>query len=260
MAFLQVNFFSSVLGKSTNMNVILPQTAAGHIGIDGDAGDTYPVLFLLHGMSDDYSAWMRYTSVERYAVERGLSVVMPDGALSFYTDMVHGRKYFEFITEELPAVCRDFFPRMSQRRDGRFIAGLSMGGYGALKASLTCPQTYGAAASLSGVVDIQEFCRMSHEGRRKILSEDFPDIDAVAGTDDDIFYLAERTAGRGEKPRIFLRCGTEDILIDMHRRASDHFLGLGYDIDSSERQGAHRWDFWDKNICDALDFLLAKPE
>ena len=139
MAFLNVYFFSEVLGKQVQMNVILPQRSRGQIGLDSisEKAETYPTLYLLHGMSDDHTIWERRTSIERYASEKGIAVVMPDGDLSWYTDMKHGQNYFTFMADELPAVCRDFFPKMSPRREDTFVAGLSMGGYGAFKLGST---------------------------------------------------------------------------------------------------------------------------
>ena len=93
MAFLNVYFFSEVLGKQVQMNVILPQRSRGQIGLDSisEKAETYPTLYLLHGMSDDHTIWERRTSIERYASEKGIAVVMPDGDLSWYTDMKHGQ-------------------------------------------------------------------------------------------------------------------------------------------------------------------------
>ena len=99
MAFLNVYFFSEVLGKQVQMNVILPQRSRGQIGLDsiGDKVETYPTLYLLHGMSDDHTIWERRTSIERYASEKGIAVVMPDGDLSWYTDMKHGQNYLSRV-------------------------------------------------------------------------------------------------------------------------------------------------------------------
>ncbi len=125
----------------------------------GDPQDNYQtpfrVLYLLHGYSDDQTAWQRWTSIERYAEGLNLAVVMPAAQNSFYTDMVHGGKFFTFLTEELPAVVHDLFPLSTERAD-TFVAGLSMGGYGAFKLALSRPDLYAAAASLSGALDICE--------------------------------------------------------------------------------------------------------
>ena len=176
MAFLQVNFFSSVLGMCTAMNVILPQTTGtrGLIGVDtADVDVTYPVLYLLHGMSDDHTIWSRRTSIERYADEHGIAVVMPTTELGWYTNMKHGRKWRTYIGEELPAVCHDFFPRISQKREDTYIAGLSMGGYGAYALAMTYPEQYNAAAGLSGAYMPLRFGRDTDpRGRRHRRPDD----------------------------------------------------------------------------------------
>src|SRR3954451_5213569 len=133
MALVRCDFFSDVLELSTSMTVILPQSTSAQIGMSGSAavGDP-PVLYLLHGLSDDDTSWLRRTSVERYAAALGLAVVMPQVHRSFYTDEAHGSRYWTFLSEELPALVSRFF-RVSQERRDTFVAGLSMGGYGALK-------------------------------------------------------------------------------------------------------------------------------
>ena len=111
------------------------------------------MLYLLHGLTDDHTGWQRYTSIERYADEAGLAVVMPAVHHSFYTDEVHGHAYWTYVSEELPALVHRLF-RVSDRPEDTFAAGLSMGGYGAVKLALSHPDRYAAAASLSGTLDI----------------------------------------------------------------------------------------------------------
>lgn len=255
MAFLQVEFFSEVLGKAMSMNVLLPQTTAGQIGVEGKNRDTtYPTLYLLHGMSDNHSAWMRYTSIERYAKERGLAVVMPNADLSFYTDMAHGGKYFKFISEELPAICRDFFPRMSDKREETFIGGLSMGGYGAMKVALSRPDVFSHAISLSGVMDVGRFAVDSW--RRDAMEANFGDVNAVSGSDVDLYVIANKLIESGaEKPRLFIWCGSEDFLYYAHEKAIVEFPKMGFDVTHSTSPGAHGWVWWDEHIKDALDWL-----
>jgi putative tributyrin esterase len=155
-----VNFFSEVLGLNSRMIVMLPQPGAGATG-----QPRHRVLYLLHGHSDDCTAWQRWTSIERYVEELNLAVIMPDAHLSFYTDMAHGGRYWTFISQELPALAQRIFPLSTDRAD-TFVAGLSMGGYGAFKLALAYPERFAAAASLSGALDI-----------RYIVAEDRPDRD-----------------------------------------------------------------------------------
>src|SRR5215213_10189016 len=130
MAHLRCDFFSDALGLSTSMTVILPQPTQNQIGMAGKAGEgPPPVLYLLHGLSDDDTIWLRRTSIERYVAPLGLAVVMPQVHRSFYLDEAIGNRYWTFLSEELPSVVGSFF-RVSQRREDTFVAGLSMGGYG----------------------------------------------------------------------------------------------------------------------------------
>ena len=259
MAFLNVYFFSEVLGKQVQMNVILPQRSRGQIGLDSisEKAETYPTLYLLHGMSDDHTIWERRTSIERYASEKGIAVVMPDGDLSWYTDMKHGQNYFTFMADELPAVCRDFFPKMSPRREDTFVAGLSMGGYGAFKLGLRCPETFSCAASLSGALDFGTFYDRTKPGFAELIAGDH-DTEFV-GSDNDLFAVAERLIKSGRPlPKLWQWCGTEDVLIGDNRRMRDHLLNLGYDLTYQESEGNHNWACWDKWIQAILEWLPIK--
>ena len=145
MALLHVNFFSDVLGMCAEMDVILPQQTSGQIGMEGRAADgKYKTMYLLHGLSDDQTTWQRRTSIERYVSGLGIAVVMPTTHLGFYTDTTYGVRYWTYVSQELPRICREFFPRMSEKREDTLAAGLSMGGYGAWKLALGAPETFGA--------------------------------------------------------------------------------------------------------------------
>ena len=133
MAWITLRYFSEVLGMQRELYAIVPQkNKAGEIGLSDNGNDLRgKCLYLLHGLSDDHTIWMRRTSIERYAEAYGLTVVMPNGDVSFYTDMKHGRKYYTHIAQEIPRIAQEFL-HVSGRREDSFIAGLSMGGYGAL--------------------------------------------------------------------------------------------------------------------------------
>ena len=136
------------------MTVLLPQQTATQIGMAGHhSAGSPPVLYLLHGLSDDDTIWLRRTSIERYVAPLGLAVVMPQVHRSYYTDEAYGGRYWTFLSEELPQLVDTFFRLSTDRRD-TFVAGLSMGGYGAIKWALRQPHRFAAAASLSGVLDV----------------------------------------------------------------------------------------------------------
>lgn len=256
MAFMQCDFFSETLGLSVSMNVIVPQKTRSQIGMEGKASaDRHPTLYLLHGLSDDHTIWMRRTSIERYAAEYGLAVVMPAVGRSFYTDAVQGAKYWTFVSEELPALARSFFP-LSDARDANFVAGLSMGGYGAMKLGLRRPDLFAAAASLSGALDVAELdadrVTLSQAEYRRI----FGSGEEVRGSDNDLFALAERLSrSSGPRPKLFQCCGTEDFLYSHNIRFRDHVRSLGLDLTYEEEPGGHEWGYWDMKIRRVLEWL-----
>lgn len=249
MALVRCDFFSDALGLSTSMQVVLPQPAASQIGMASSAGDAPPpVLYLLHGLSDDCTTWTRRTSVERYAAELGLAVVMPQVARSFYLDGVHTGAYGEFLAEELPAVVQRFF-RVSAAREDTFVAGLSMGGYGALLSGLRQPERFAAAASLSGALDIAELQREdSHDVFAHVL--DAP----AAGTSADLFTLVDRV-DPASAPALYVRCGTEDALVGSNRRFAERARERGFDVTDGFDPGDHEWGYWDRTIQDVLAWL-----
>ena len=257
MAFLQCSFHSDVLGRACSMNVILPQKVTTQIGMtsSGGANRRYPVLYLLHGLSDDHTIWSRRTSIERYAAEYELAVVMPDGERGFYTDLMQGPRYWTMLTEELPAIAASFFP-ISTRREDTFVAGLSMGGYGALKCALRLPERYAAAVALSSVADVRswlENCRMNREEATRI----FGTVKDLIPNRNDLFALAEETVKLATPPRLMMVCGTEDGLLDANRALRSHLESLHYPgFRYEEGPGAHSWGFWDHWIVEGLKFLM----
>ena len=108
-----------------------------------------PMVFL-HGAYGDYSDWARLTGIERYAQAHKIAVVMPSADNSFYQDMYRGGKYLTYFTRELPDYIARLFP-VSTKREDTFVAGLSMGGYGAVRVAFEMPERFGAAASLSAL-------------------------------------------------------------------------------------------------------------
>ena len=262
MALLHVNFFSESLGMSVACDVILPQRATKQIGMAAEARqDKHPVLWLLHGASDNHTIWQRRTSIERYAAPLGLAVVMPNAHLSSYADMVHGGKYYTYISQELPAIMRSFFP-LSEKREDNFIAGLSMGGAGCLKIGLANPEHYAAIGCLSaGASNVPRKAPANPAWERRLkLLYDGKDI---TGTVEDTFYSAQKILETGAPvPRIFHACGTEDFVLENARATRDFFLGLEgnpFDYTYEEHPGAHTWEFWDEHIQHFLKFIDLKP-
>lgn len=142
MALFAGSLYAESLGMNTGVTVSLP-------GERRDRTGDMPVLYLLHGLSDDHTSWVRRTDIDRYAEEWGVAVIMPEVQRSFYCDMTNGPRYFTYIVDELPALCQRLF-RVSARREDNFVAGLSMGGYGAMKAALSRSGTVRGGGQLFG--------------------------------------------------------------------------------------------------------------
>jgi S-formylglutathione hydrolase FrmB len=257
MALIRCDFFSEALELSTSMTVLLPQPAGAQIGVDGPPDDAPPpMLYLLHGLTDDATAWTRFTSIERYAAAKGFAVVMPQVHRSFYADEANGGKFWTFLSEELPQLVERFF-RVSTRREDTFVAGLSMGGYGAFKWALRHPERFAAAASLSGAVDvayIQKFDLRPH--MRALTSRVFADRALENGEDDLLHLIATRNPAA--LPRLMLRCGTEDHLVAQNERFVRACGKHGVALDADFGPGAHEWGYWDAQIQVVLEWL--RPE
>ena len=258
MAFFQMQYHSDALMVQVSVNVILPERANTMIGMQANGEGTFKTLYLFHGLSDDHSIWMRRTSIERYASEYNIAVVMPAVGRSWYTDTVGGEKYLTFVSEELPDKCRSFFKGMSKRPEDNLVAGLSMGGYGAIKCALTHPERFGMCASLSGSLDIAALERTGLLPEwRCIFDHNMQSPAELRGTCHDLFYLADQLREQGKAfPQIYIWCGTDDWLLDSNNRFSAHLQSLDVLHKYETSEGNHSWKYWDMHIQSALKYLL----
>jgi len=263
MALVHCNFFAHSLGLCVSVDAIIPQPEPEELGTAAGrrraAARRHPTLWLLHGLSDDHTIWQRRTSIERYVEGRGLAVVMPAVGRSFFADMASGPRYWTFISEELPAIARSLLPLSDERADN-FAAGLSMGGYGALKLALRHPDRYAAAATLSGAVDLAgEHAKAEPGAWQTELQGIFGNLKKFAGGENDTMALATKLArSRGPKPAIFQCCGTEDFLYQANVRFRDHARKIGLKLTYEEGPGSHEWPYWDRMIQRVIEWLPLK--
>lgn len=247
MALFEGSIYSNELSMNTGIAVSLPNDACKR------PEQGFPVLFLLHGLSDDHTAWVRRTNIDRYAQERGLAVVMPEVQRSYYTDMEYGLRYFSYVSEELPRLCREMFG-LSARREDCFAAGISMGGYGALKCVLRRPDRFSACAGISGAVDIKK--RAEDYRNRPEMRCAFGNP-AVLNERDDLFVLAKGFSAAPEQcPKIFLCCGTEDSMLTENRQFKKYLEECGIRHEFHESPGKHDWAYWESVLPQVLDFFL----
>ena len=244
MALFQTGYFSTALKKQMAFNAVFPDNVIA-------GKEKFPVVYLLHGLSDDYSIWLRRSNIERYASLYGTAVIMPDGDRSFYTNMKHGGAWFTAVSEELPAFVSRMFP-VSTEREKTFIAGLSMGGYGALKTALHFPERFAAAGIMSAVTDIVD--KFSNETFDRHLWQDiFGSPEETVADGNDIFTLIKQVSCKTQKPDIIHFCGNEDFLLKDNRKLRDALESLNWrNYLYQETPGAHSWEFWDRHIQDIL--------
>lgn len=247
MALLEGNVFSKVLGMDTGLTVYLPQGSR-----NACSGDR-PVLYLLHGLSDNHSTWVRNSMAALYAEQVGMALVCPEVQRSFYMDMDAGAAYFTYIAEELPRMCRDLF-HITDDPAKTYIAGNSMGGYGALKAALRYPKSFAAAGSFSGAVDVK--ARFQAESFGLSLKERAGAVGDAVQAQDDLLMLTARAVNTGYRlPSLYLTCGLSDFLYEDNKRFRQQldFLHIPYAYE--EWAGEHNWSFWNTSIQRFLQFL-----
>lgn len=237
MALIHLNHFSQALGKCAACFVVVP-----------DGKGPFPVVYLLHGHSDDYTIWQRRTSIERYAARHGIMVVMPDGGRGWYSDALDGISRYESHILETVTIIENLLPARTDRA-GRGIGGLSMGGYGSLKLALKHPRLFASVVSHSGALDMATWHRSGP--RTGHLQQIFG---KRLSADEDCFKLATKVRAARLRPRVRIDCGTDDFLIEHNRSMHRHLDRIGYAHEYEEFPGAHTWEYWDQHIQSALAF------
>ena len=244
MALLNVNYWSPSLVKDTQCSILLPERVA--------QGGPFPVFYLLHGLSDDYSAWQRWSAIEQYVRDLPLIVVMADGDRCFYTDATEGQAYESAIVKDLVGFVDRHF-RTIKSGKGRVIGGLSMGGYGAMKLGLKYPDKFCSLSAHSGVyLHVKE--RRWETGEGSWMAE----AKRIYGTEkacveNDPFALAEKL-DPAKAPAIWLDCGVEDGLLRDNQAMHAHLKKLKIKHTYNEFPGSHSWEYWDQHVQEAIEF------
>lgn len=254
MAVLRIDHLSESTGVTLPLYMILPDP----VRMNGQPVKDRKLLYLFHGLSDDGSAWQRFTTIENLATAYGLVVVMPSVGRSFYTDLPNGGKYFTYVSEEIPHYLKDVFG-LNPRWEDTFLAGLSMGGYGAMKVGLRYPERFAAVASFSGVLSMELI--QPHFQADPVhaieFSQIFGDLSKVAnGPYDPITWLKESAARKADLPKLFVSCGRQDDLFALTRHFAETAKKLSIPVDYHDEDGQHTWDLWDRDIARFLKAVL----
>ena len=244
MAVCNLQFFSNSIEKQDYMNVIVPDSGRG----------PFPVLYLLHGLSDDYGAWLRLSNIARYVNDKKLIVVMPQTHRFFYVNDPRpgGLAYEDHIMKDVIGTVDRLFPTIRARR-GRAIAGLSMGGYGSMMLALKHPGKFACVSSHSSAF---HFTRPEIV-KRQIADRDIHELsEAAARRENDVFHLASKLKKTNKKLAIRFDCGVDDFLIESSRAFDGHLSKIGLKHEYTENPGEHDWAYWDEHIQDTIAFVM----
>lgn len=263
MALVRMNFESCCLGNNQEVGIILPDRKKGSPADFYGGGKKYRVLWLLHGTGGDYSDWIRKSNVERYASQRDLIVVMPSGLNSEYSNwpgFMTGYRMFDFLTEELMPMVHNWFPA-SEKREDNFIAGLSMGGRGALKYAVSHPDKFAACAVLSMAPQNLREAAKTPDSRMENSIRNAGGYSAYVNSNENTWERLAELKESGILPRLYFACGTEDFLYDIYRVFKKYAQSISLNAQFEEFEGySHEWDFWDMTVQRAMDFFLTgKP-
>lgn len=261
MALLSCEYYSQARRGQQTFNVILPMESMPDM--DGKvvySAGPFKTLYLLHGYSGSRNDWLRNSLVETWAREHHYAIVMPDGANSFYLDNEDtGERYGAFIGEELVRVSREMFP-LSLKREDTALAGLSMGGFGALRNGLYYSDVFSSVIALSSALITDEVAAMKPGESNAIAPYTYyrytfgpPEklLDSVR----DPKHLARHCLMKGSVPRIFLACGKEDFLYQKNLDFHSYLKRIGYPHTWWVRSGAHDFNFWSKALQAAFFWL-----
>lgn len=255
MALVELRWSSALLRRKVETYLYLPENHP----------PPYPTLYLLHGLTDDASVWARFTDLEKEAEETGLAIVMPDGQRGFFTDAEEGPAWGRFIGEELIQRMEMFFPLLSEARF-RAIGGLSMGGYGALRAALTYPEKFASAHSHSGALlrGSEPLPPLNSEPGEDTLADFLIPEDAgefhrifgenPAGTSHDLIHLVRKCHQNQCLPRLWIDCGREDFLFQDNENFHQLLQKNGIPHHYATYPGEHNWPYWQERLPEVLRF------
>lgn len=253
---LKGTVFSSVLEKDTGISIVTPASLLD--------GGPYRVCYLLHGLCGDSATWVDDSMLPVYAREGHTIYILPDAGRGFYTDMKYGARYFTYISEELPAICKSVL-HISAKREDTAILGASMGGYGALKCALSKPEQYGMCGAFSAAclflregLDEQRENGTTKEFIQRYGAQLVLDFFSIFGEDlewkpeYEILELAKRLENQSVKPSIYMTCGSGDAFASSHQRFQREMRPFGFDFQYEEREGFHEFFFFDQSLRRAI--------
>lgn len=261
MAFIRADIFSECLMRTVSIHAVIPSDKVLYDGNGKKEKKPFKTLYLLHGIFGSDMDWTVGTRLERFAKERNLAVIMPAGENHFYVDReIPGQKYGEFVGKELVELTRALF-NLSDKREDTFIAGLSMGGYGALVNGLKYSDTFSHIGVLSGALVLDRVDTLRYQAQNITENKEyfeyiFGDLSKVPHSDRDYEELIVRLQKENrEIPKLYMAIGTEDFLLESNRKYLKFLKERGVEVTYVEAPGNHEWDFWDRHIKEVIEWL-----
>ncbi len=253
MAIVELKLSSELLNTCINTHVYFPCDLPAEVGFEPKG-----TLTLLHGYKGSSADWFTMTAAARYAADNSLILISPSCGNFFYQDCAMGA-YKTFVTKEMPMLLSRMF-KFPKERERNFIAGLSMGGYGALYLGMSCPEIYGGCASFSGALDMQLIIDKMPQDLKAPYKMLFGTKDGSMPKESSLFELLNKIAAMDKKqqPKVLTTCGYEDIEKYYIKPQNDSFynhaktLGLA-SYKHMQWTGIHTWSFWDRSLVYAID-------
>lgn len=262
MAIAQINFKSEILNKSTSISIALPEN-------DVLSNKNLSILYLLHGLGDDDTKWLRRTALERMIKKLPIIVIMPDCDKSFYTNMETGDNYWDYLTIELFELVENLF-NVSQTKDNTFVAGNSMGGFGTLKYVLNYPDRFKSAYAFSATTNLFDFFGkdekkkyedldpiVNESQKNKVFRGTFGDFNLIKKSENDIIFKLNELSDSNRLPRIVVYCGKDDPLLDMNKEFVEVLQASFVEHSFIEIDGGHDWNVWQIAIDTAINDILS---
>lgn len=270
MALCKINYYSQAMQQKMGVCVIVPENKWGYSLAERPADYRYPTLWLLCGGGFDHTDWLRYTALELYAAKHGIAVVLPGVSYSAYVNTAEGDyRWWDQIAYELPEYLCKIFP-LSRTRANNFVAGFSMGGYGAFKLAMQRPEMFAACGNFSGPIGIvprtpvpsdkklgqpclrDDFC----EAAFSTIWASFGSAAKRRNTPDDNLYMLENHIKAGtDLPKFYMAIGAQDSGAQEGYEVMDHIKGLGVEIYDVRDEGKHDWVYCNRHVEAFLNWI-----
>ena len=262
MALGQFDFYSNSLRRAVTFHILLPNDVA----TEGNEhfNRKMKTLYLLHGYAGNNKSWLLNSNIEELACRYNLAVVFPAGENCFYIDGEGvGKAYCTYVGNELVEYTRRVFG-LSREKEDTYIAGFSMGGFGAIHVGLAYPETFRAMVGLSSALIAHNIA-----GKKEGFSDPiadyyyyrsvFGDLDKLLESSNNPEYQITKLKQEGKEiPAIYMACGTEDFLLEENRIFHRFLTKEEVPVTYIESPGAHDWKFWNHYLEPSIQWMLER--